>query len=70
MTFKEETKHLGPDQESGEWLKSEGDREKDKLTGESEEWDDDSEKSGDDQDSLCMILAEENNEAPRQRTTN
>ena len=26
---------------------------------ESEEWEDDSEKSGDDQDSLCMILAEE-----------
>ena len=29
------------------------------MSGESEEWEDDSEKSGDDQDSLCMILAEE-----------
>ena len=30
-----------------------------KLTGECEEWDEDSEKSSDDQDSLCMILAED-----------
>ena len=29
------------------------------MSGESDEWEDDSEKSGDDQDSLCMILAEE-----------
>ena len=29
------------------------------LTGECEEWVEDSEKSNDDQDSLCMILAEE-----------
>ena len=30
-----------------------------KLSGESDKWDEDSEKSGDDQDSICMILAEE-----------
>ena len=59
MTFKKEAEHLGPDQESGEWSKSEGDSEEENLFGESEEWEDDSEKSGDDQDSLCMILAEE-----------
>ena len=59
VTFKDEAKNLGPDQESGEWSKSEGDREKENLSGESQEWDDDSEKSGDDQDSLCMILREE-----------
>ena len=29
------------------------------MPGESDEWEDDSEKSGDDQDSLCMILADE-----------
>ena len=29
------------------------------MSGECEEWDEDSEKSNDDQDSLCMILAEE-----------
>ena len=33
--------------------------EEENLSGESNEWEDDSEKSGDDQDSLCMILAEE-----------
>ena len=32
---------------------------KKKLSGESDEWDEDSEKSGDDQDSICMILVEE-----------
>ena len=30
-----------------------------KLFGESDEWDEDSEKSSNDQDSLCIILAEE-----------
>ena len=59
VTFKEEAEHLGPDQEAGEWSKSEGDSEEENLSGELEEWDDDSEKSCDDQDSLCMILAEE-----------
>ena len=29
------------------------------MSGESDEWELDSEKSGDDQDSLCMILAED-----------
>ena len=29
------------------------------MSEESDEWEDDYEKSGDDQDSLCMILAEE-----------
>ena len=59
VTFKEQAKNLGPDQEFGEWSKSEGDSEEESLSGESEEWDDHSEKSGDDQDSFCMILAEE-----------
>ena len=59
LTFKEEAEHLGPDQGSGEWSISEGDSEEENLSGESEEWDDDSGKSGDDQDSICMILAEE-----------
>ena len=59
VTFKKEAEHLGPDEESGEWSKSKGDSEEENLSGESEEWEDDSEKSGDDQDSLCKILAEE-----------
>ena len=59
VTFKEEAENLGPNQEFGEWSKSEGDSDEESLSGESEEWEDDSEKSGDDQDSLCMILAEE-----------
>ena len=66
VTFKEEAEHLGPDEKSGEWSKAEGNSEEENLSGESEEWDEDSERNGDDQDSLCMILAEE---APRQRTT-
>ena len=37
----------------------EEDAEEEKLSGECEEWDEDSEKSSDAQDSLCMILAEE-----------
>ena len=57
MTFREEVEHLGP--EFGDWSKSERDIEVENLSGESDEWEDDSEKSGDDQDSLCMILAEE-----------
>ena len=59
VTFKKEAEHLGPDQKSGEWSKSERDSEEENLSGESEEWEDDSEKSCDDQDKLCMILAEE-----------
>ena len=46
-------------QESGEWATSEEDAEEEKLVGESDEWDEDSEKSSNDQYSLCMILAEE-----------
>ena len=57
--FKEEAEHLGPSQESGEWPTAEEEAEEVKLSGECEEWDGDSEKSNDDQDSLCMILAEE-----------
>ena len=59
MTFKKEGEHLAPDQESGEWLKSERDSEEENLSGESNECEDDSEKCGDDQHSLCVILAEE-----------
>ena len=59
VTFNEEAEHLGLGQESGEWATSEKDAEEEKLSGESNEWDEDSEKSSNDQDSLCMILAEE-----------
>ena len=59
MTFNEGAQHLGLRQESGEWATSEEDAEEEKLSGESDEWDEDSEKSSNDQDSLCMILAEE-----------
>ena len=55
VTFMKEAEHLGPDQESGEWSKSERDSEEESLSGDSDESEDDSEKSGDDQDSLCMI---------------
>ena len=66
MSFREEAEHLGLGQESGEWPTSEEDAEEEKFFGESDEWDEDSEKSSNDQDSLCMI----ENEAPRQGTTN
>ena len=59
VTFKKEAEHLGPDQESWEWSKPEGESEEENLSVVSEEWEDDSEMSGDDQDSLCKILAEE-----------
>ena len=61
VVFKEEAEHLGLAQESGEWSTSteEGKTGEEKLSGECEAWDEDSEKSSDDQDSLCMILAEE-----------
>ena len=55
VAFKEEPEHLGLGQESGEWPTVEEDAGEEKLSGECEEW----EKSSDDQDSLCMILAEE-----------
>ena len=60
VAFNEEVEHLGIGQESAEWWPTEeedvGER---KLSGEREEWDEDSEGSSDDQDSLCLILAEE-----------
>ena len=59
MVFKEEAEHLGLGQESGEWFTEEEDAGEEKLSGECEGWDEDSEKSSADQDSLCMILAEE-----------
>ena len=59
VAFKEEVEHLGLGQESVEWPTVEEDAGEEKLSGECEEWYEDSEKSSDDQDSLCMILAEE-----------
>ena len=59
VAFKEEAEHLGVGQESGEWPAEEEDAGEEKLSGECEERDEDSEGSSDDQDSLCMILAEE-----------
>ena len=59
VAFNEEAKHLGLSQESGEWPIAEEDAEEQNLSAECEEWDEDSEKSSDDQDSLCMMLAEE-----------
>ena len=59
VVFKEGTEHLGLEQESGEWPTVEEDAEEEKLCGECEEWDEDSEKSSEDQDTLCMILTEE-----------
>ena len=61
VAFKGEAEHLGLGQESGEWSTSTEEEEtgEEKLSGEREAWDEDSEKSSDDQDSLCMILAEE-----------
>ena len=60
VAFEEEVEHLGTGQESGElWPTEEEDVGEGKLTGEREEWDEDSEGGSDDQDSLCMILAEE-----------
>ena len=59
MAIREEADHLGLGQESGEWPTAEEDAEEEKLSGECEERDEDSEKSRNDQDSLCMILAEE-----------
>ena len=40
-----------------------------KLSGEREEWDEDSDESSEDQDSLCMILAEEKIKTARQGIT-
>ena len=59
VAFKEEDERLGLSQESGEWATAEEDAEKKYMSGECEEWDEESEKSSNDQNSLCMILAEE-----------
>ena len=61
VEFKEEAEYLGPSQESGERSTStvEENTEGENLSGECEMWDVDSEASTDNQDSLCMILAEE-----------
>ena len=58
VAFKEDTEHLGLGQESGEWsMFTEEETGEGKLS--SEEWDEDSDESSENQDSLCMILAEE-----------
>ena len=58
VAFKEDTEHLGLGQESGEWsIFTEEETGEGKLSG--EEWDEDSDDSSENQDSLCMILAEE-----------
>ena len=59
VAFKEEAEHLGIGQEAGEWPTEGEDAAEEKLSGECEEWDEESEGSSDEQDSLCMILAEE-----------
>ena len=61
VAFKEEAEYLGLGQESGEWSTSteEEATEEGNLSGECELWDEDSDESSDNQDSLCMILAEE-----------
>ena len=58
VAFKEEAEHLGKGQESGEWPTEEGDAGEETLSRECEEWDEYSENSSDNQDILCMILAE------------
>ena len=59
MAFKEEAEYLGLGQESGEWSTSteEVDTEEGNLSGECKLWDEDSDESSDNQDSLCMIMA-------------
>ena len=62
VSVKEEVEHLGLNQESGEWQPPQRDVEDGNLSEESGGWDEGSEKSDDEQDSLCMILAEEKKE--------
>ena len=61
VQIKEEAEYLGLGQESGEWSNAteEGKTEGGNLSGGCEVWDEDSDESSDNQDSLCMILAEE-----------
>ena len=72
VEFKEEAEYLGLGQESGERSTSteEENTEGENLSGECEMWDEDSEASSDNQDSLCMILAEKKDYTPRQGITN
>ena len=56
--MKEEAEELRADQESGEWLLKEEDGEGEILSGESEEVYESSMESEEEQESLCMILAE------------
>ena len=67
VAFKEEVEHLGLGKESGEWLTVEEDAGDEKLSGECEEWDEDSEKSSDDQDSLCGVSSSEEKMRHRDR---
>ena len=55
VSFKEEAEYLGLGRESGEWPKPERDGAEETLSGESEEWDDCSEESDDEEDSLCTL---------------
>ena len=61
VAFKKEAEYLERGQESGEWSTSteEEDTEEGKLSGEWEIWDEDSDENSENQDSLCMILAQE-----------
>ena len=60
MTFKEDTEHLGLGEESGECsMFTEEETGEGELSGEREGWDEDSDESSENQDSLCMIMAEE-----------
>ena len=58
---KDEAEHLGRGQEFGEWsmITEKEETGEGELSGEREEWDEDSDESSENQDSLCMILAEE-----------
>ena len=60
VTFNEDTGHLGLGQESGECsMFTEEETGEGKLSGEREGWDEEWDESSENQDSLCMILAEE-----------
>ena len=50
MSFKKQVEHLGVDQEPGEWRPLDWDGEEENLSGDSEGWDEGSEKSDDEQD--------------------
>ena len=58
MSFKEEAEELKTDQESGGWLLKEEEGEAESLSRESKKPDESSMGSKDEQDNLCMVLAE------------